>query len=169
MDMSAGTKDLLGDLTAVGTGVLAWMYTSTAMMDAPTVSLTQRFEDATANTLGVGVAKQIWPTYAGAGNLTPKVTGFLNNTTFAGVGLLVADHIASGFKQYRDKLDGLHSIVEGAGWGITIGGIVGGIFDPDATQPQNVNTGNPMTRGSMYGAGNVPYPRASPQGMVAVV
>ncbi|MGH7743895.1 MAG: hypothetical protein ACREQ5_03630 [Candidatus Dormibacteria bacterium] len=160
MDMSSGTKEMLGDVTAVGTGVLAWMYTSTALMDSPTASLTNRFEDAVANTLGQGVAKQIWPTYSGSGNLTPKVTGFLNNTTFAGIGLLIADHVGMSFKTYRDKLDGLHNIIEGAGWGITIGGAVGGIFDPDATQPQNVNTGNPATMNRGQAGQNVPYPRA---------
>ncbi len=170
MDMSAGNKELLGDATALGTGVLAWMYTSTKTMDGPGTPIKQRFEDALANTLGRGVVLAIDPKYSGTGDLTPKITGFINKTTFAGAGLLVADYIAMNFPQYKNKLDGLHNIVEGAGWGITLGGIFGGIFDPDVTQVQS-QQGNPNTQGNPLGQqyagtpGNLPFPRAGQLGV----
>jgi hypothetical protein len=131
LELSAKTTDLLGDLTTVGVGVLAWMRTSTKKFGTYT-SLKAQFEDAAANTVGAGIVKQMDSSYAGPGKLQPAFFGWANKTTGAGIALGIADWIvAEVYPPYTKDFDGLRKIVQGAATGLVVGGAIGGIFDPE--------------------------------------
>lgn len=170
MELSSKTTDTLGDLTAVGTGVLAWMYTSTKKWAAsnPTeYTLKQRTMDAIGDTFGHGVAMAIDPEQGGAGaDLHPKPFGWINSTTGYGIALGIADWIAGEtIPKYAKDLDGLRKIVQGAATGLTLGGAIGGIFDPgpeDIKKYPGSDSGTP--RGGSYVEAVVAHNRKAVQG-----
>jgi hypothetical protein len=166
----------MANAAGIGSGVLAWMYTSTAKMgNANSRTLSQRFEDAAANALGTQVITTLDPNYVangGQGSLTPKLMGWANKTTASGILLLAADYFADmAIPQYK-RLDGLHEIAQAVGYGVTIGGIVGGILDPQIaagyTQIRKV-TGQGPINASPVVTGNIPFPIASAGRSASVV
>lgn len=141
MDLSSKTYDMIGAAAGLGSGILAWMYTSTTNKYAAGSSLKLRFEDALADTLGAQVVNAIDSTYPVTGRAAPspqpKIWGWINSTTGTGIALALVDYFLGdviNFKPYSRDLDGLRKVVQGVAAGVTTGGVIGGIFDPPAGQ-----------------------------------
>jgi hypothetical protein len=161
-------ENLLGTGIAVGTGILGWELAATLKYALPNDILhysggipyspfsQQRFADAVAGLIGNGMTKKIFPSWTGAADFKPNLMGFLNKITYTGAALLIADKILSNVKQYRD-FPLAQTIISNAGKGLTVGGIVGGIFDPDPNSPA------PRANAAQGTAYNVPNPRINNQ------
>ena len=130
---SKNTQDVICAVIGVGTGVAVWETQSTAgfaQFNTSGYSLfsQQRFGDAIASTFGNGAAKAIFPTWSGAANFNLKPSGVLNKYTVVGAGGLFASWLLDDLKHFekiKPYLDAFFS-------GMLGGGIVGGLFDPDA-------------------------------------
>lgn len=113
-------------------GVGAWEFQATEKFDH-NVSLIskQRFGDAIAQTFGTNVAQKVFPNTQISGKQTVNPAGVINSTMGSGIGLLIVDKVAEEFfgSAYKN-MDGLQPVIRGAGKGILIGGIIGGLFDP---------------------------------------
>jgi hypothetical protein len=169
MDISAKTEHWIETGTAVGTGILAWENAATAKWAqkvGPTYGSLfskNRFCDALAGIIGNQATKAIVPSWTGVADMHPNLFGALNKTSLSGAAILVADAILREVIPQYNRLDGIPSIVKGAGMGILGGGIVGGIFDPNpsgftAVSPSPV-TGQIETGG--VATGNVPFSTGS--------
>jgi hypothetical protein len=127
--LKAGDMEGIGKILSVVTGVAGWMYASTGKWSSTSSNYTfkARFFDAVADTFGAGTAKALsGGTYTGSADFSFSPFGFINQITFGGVALLVADSLADGIDNYRM----VSPIIQGIGWGLTLGGIIGGLFDP---------------------------------------
>jgi hypothetical protein len=154
LELSSKTYDAMGDIAALGSGVLAWMYTSTAKYTATAQPYTiqRRFEDALASTFGRDVVIALDPSWAGwngSADLHPNYWGWINKTTGTGIGLGLADYVLGDLldiKAYSKDMDGLRKVVKGLAKGLTVGGVIGGVFDP---QPKTANgTPQPLSAGT---------------------
>jgi hypothetical protein len=164
MDFSDKQLGWIETGTALGTGVLAFEQASTIKFRAWWGSSyglldKRRFKDAIGALVGKDVLMKIFPDYVGPitqVEWAPNIFGAINKTSLSGAAILIADAIAKNLiPQYR-KMDGLPSVVHGAGVGITIGGAIGGIFDPNPsgyTALGQKETGGVAT-------GNVPFAQA---------
>jgi len=133
--------------TAAGVGFLAWQSAATNKYPYdPSVGIISqhRFIDALSGITGSNLANQaskavfgpnayqMTPT-SGVTNLNgPKFTPFgaLNSITFSGVGILIANSLLKEWVGQYKRFPIVPEVVEGAGWGALIGGVIGGMFDP---------------------------------------
>ena len=168
VEISKDTERLLGTVAAIGTGFFAWEYQATlkwtAGRQAPAgygLLSKQRFGDALAGLIGKGPASTIVPGWGGSADFNPHWNGVLNKTTFAGIGVLIADQVLQRlFKMWKTDLDAIPEIVRGVGAGLAIGGAIGGIFDPG---PGGFTIAAPGPSGQVA-SGNVPFFRGDVAG-----
>jgi hypothetical protein len=132
MELSAKAYDALGAVATVGTGVLAWMYESTKKnYSSGQGTLQGRLATAVGNTLGAPVQSALFGTKYPMGALKPSFWGWANKAVGAGILLGIADYVAGEFiPAYSKDLDGFRNVVQGTAIGLTVGGAIGGIFDP---------------------------------------
>jgi hypothetical protein len=166
MEFSAKTEHWMETGTTIGTAVLAWENAATAKYAAAnpqgySLFSMQRFGDALAGIIGHDLTFQIFGgKWGGKADFKPNIFGAINKTSVSGGIILAVDAILKEvFPEYR-KLDGVPAIVKGAGLGITIGGVVGGIFDPN---------GGSTSYGSPSGFQNVPNARGGQQQSVVAL
>lgn len=135
LSLSAKQAKQLESAVAILSGIGAWEFQATEKFDhnVPLISK-QRFGDAIAQTFGKNVATKIFPNTPIQGTQTINPGAVFNQTTFTGIGLLIADKLLDEFvgTEYR-KIDGLQPVIRGAGKGITFGGILGGLVDATYT------------------------------------
>jgi hypothetical protein len=174
MEFSAKTEGWITTGVAVGTGILAWEAAATAKFapwakanNVPYGLLTQhRFADALGLTIGYDAAHAIFPSEPCAkGYQTFNLMGAVNKTSMTGVAVLVADAILREVVPEYKKLDGIPSAVKGAGLGLTAGGIIGGVFDPN---PSGFTALGQQESG-MIATGNVPFGRSSERSQMTVL
>lgn len=167
----------ISDVLGIGAGILAWMNKSVSKFPSYTSApIRKRFEAALANTVGFSIVNAIDKTFVDTGaDLKPNIFGWANGTTAGGILLLIADAIGQHFPKYR-QLDGLHDIVEKVGWGVTLGGIAGGVFDPAAGQtgagvgaPSGFVSGVGTGVAGSVAVGGVPFTRGEGQTLTVVV
>jgi hypothetical protein len=146
LTLSSSQEKKLEDGLTVLAGIAAWEFQSTNKYDQGVSILSQqRFADAIANTFGTPVASKIFPKVALRSPGASMSPGGVFNTTMAtGIGLLILDAAAKEFfgTEYN-KLDGLGPVIRGTGKGLTVGGIVGGFFDPYAAPSIKTISGTP--------------------------
>lgn len=151
MTLSATQEKKLESAIAILSGIAAWEFQSTQKFDAGVSLISkQRFGDAIAQTFGTNVAQKLFPNTSITGKQTINPAGVINTTSLTGIGLLILDKVADEFvgKEYRD-LDGLQAVIRGSGKGLTVGGIVGGFFDPSyGTSVPAAGYGTAYPRGS---------------------
>jgi hypothetical protein len=131
--ISSSNKQAIASVVTVGSAILGWEYQTTSKWAASNPSnyglfSKQRFGDAVAQTFGNKAATQILPGYSGAADFTINPIGALNVVTVTGVALLIADSFLERLPFYKE----ISPFVEALGWGLTVGGAVGGFFDPAA-------------------------------------
>jgi hypothetical protein len=172
---SAKTGSMIENGTAAGIGFLAFVNAATSKF-APNYKANnspypvwgkRRIEDAIACIISSPNMKAIDSTFAGNDSPTAFALHPLaafNTTTFTGIGVLAADWAIKEVmpNKYYKSIPMLPDLVKGAGIGLLVGGIIGGIFDPapsgyTAVSPSPV-TGQLETGG--VATGNVPYGRA---------
>lgn len=161
MEISAKTNSLIETGTAVTAGFFGFVSAATAKLNPkPNAFSKTGIEYALAMVVGGNNITRIDPSF-GDNPIEPKLDfmGPFNDVTYAGIGLLAADWILKNEvpAKYYKNLDGVPSVVHGAGIGLLVGGIIGGLFDPPEPQLQ-VTYG----KAAMSNAGvNVPNIRAS--------
>jgi hypothetical protein len=171
MEFSDKTTNLVHTATAVGVGVIAWENAATAKWAANnpvqpySLFSMYRFKDAVCGLVGKNIAAKIFndPSMSGRGaDFKPTPFGAINQTSIAGIGVSIANKILTeAWPAYR-KLPLIPELIGGAGLGLAVGGIIGGIFDPNPSgftaMSNNPVTGQVETGG--VATGNVPYSRA---------
>lgn len=166
MEFSSKTENWITTGVAVGTGILAWESAATAKFvpwskanNVPYGLLTKhRFADALGLTIGYDAAHALFPDQPCAkGYQTFNLMGAINQTSVSGVVILVADAVLREVVPQYKHLDGIPSAVKGAGLGMTAGGILGGVFDPNPSG----YTALGQQESGMLATGNVPYGRSS--------
>lgn len=175
MDLTSNGKlDKIAKYGAgIGIGYLAWQSAATAKYPySSSIGLISqhRFIDALSGIIGAPTANQLSTSIFGAGAYQmqggPAGTVFspfktLNTITFTGAGLLIANSILKDNVSAYRRFPLVPEVVQGAGWGALIGGILGGMFDPSPSGYTAVNpspvTGQMETGG--VATGNVPYAR----------
>jgi hypothetical protein len=169
MDFSDKTLGWIETGTELGTGILAWENAATSKWakNNPVKNYSlfskYRFQDALCGLIGKDLTGKIFnEDMSGRGaDFAPNIFGAINKTSVTGIIILIADALLKEAVPTYRKLDGVPNIVHGAGIGVTIGGVVGGIFDPN---------GGSSSYGSPSGFQNVPNPRGgSQQTVVALV
>lgn len=178
MEINAKTEHWIETGTAVGTGVLAWEYEATKKYSQQVgyqgLFSKGRFEDALSGFVGSDTVRKIDPAYTGQGKAQFSLFGAINKTSLSGVAILIADSILkSAVPQYK-SLDVFPSIIKGAGMGMTVGGIVGGMFDPNPSGYTAVSRDRPLLsgQGELMGGiatGNVPFSRAGTLAQLSVL
>lgn len=163
---------------AAAVGYISWTNQATSKFSnytgagAPSMFGLQRFCDSLIGIIGNSnanaLANAIAPNQStrGFGNLGGQQQinpiGFLNKTTIYGAVTLVANSLVKDNYAPYKRFPIVPEVVEGAGWGLLIGGIIGGIFDPEPSGYTVVSpsplTGQVETGG--IATGNVPYARA---------
>ena len=137
--MDAKTSNLLGDLSALGVGVMAWMNTTTSKEATYRMStfggkypLSQRFVDAVGLSTGIDLSDFTdRRNEHGLLGPSPRLFGWVNKTVAGGIVLGLADYLAAElYPPYDKDFDGLRKIVKGVATGLVIGGAVGGVLDP---------------------------------------
>ena len=154
MELAAKDEKALTTLIGVGTGIAAWEAASTQqyVQFNPTgygLFSKQRFGDAVASTFGQGIAKQVMPGYTGAANQGFSPLKVVNKYSVGGGAVLVASELADNLDHY----DKFKPFVDAIGWGLLVGGAIGGFFDPEGyVLPGNAPATSPRgTVGSSYG------------------
>jgi hypothetical protein len=162
-------SDLIETATAAGIGFLAYVKTSTAKFEGQgglnstnyTLFSKGRVEDSIALFIGSNNMGKIDKSYLTNGATArpnqafPNPLKAFNFTTYAGVAVLLADKILKETvpNKYYKSLPAIPQFVHGAGIGLLVGGIIGGIWDPDPTA--NLRPGIPNS------APYAPSPRAT--------
>lgn len=174
MDFSTKTEGWITTGVAVGSGILAWEAAATDKFTAwakannvPYGLFTKhRFSDALGLTIGYDAAHALFPDQPCAkGYQQFNLMGAINKTSVSGVVILIADAILREVVPEYKKLDGIPSAVKGAGLGVTAGGIVGGVFDPNPSG----YTALGQTEVGMVATGNVPFGRSSERNQQSVL
>ena len=159
--LGGSAEQVIQKIVSIGTGVAAWEYQATAKYaeyneaykGGYSLFSTQRFGDALAGILGNQLTRKIIPGWGGAADFKPNPLGAINKTSVTGGALLFADaFLRKTWDIYRNDLDMIPDIVQAVGIGVTVGGIVGGIFDPvpplGNAQPQAMR--NPIVQRESY-------------------
>ena len=171
MDLSsAKTANLVENGTMAAAGFFGFIQASTAkyVKNYAAANITynlwskNRIEDAIANIVGGKTVQQIDSTYTNPGfaaqGIVPHISigTVLNNVTYAGAGLLIADAVLKEVvpAKYYKSVPVIPDAVHGTGIGLLVGGIVGGLFDP--TPSNAISTSYPSAQGTF-----VPSPRAA--------
>jgi hypothetical protein len=165
MNISQGTSNLIGNSITAATGFFGFVSAATQKFPqgpAYSVFSVHRIEDALACVVGGSTIAKIDPSCGTTANIKPSfsLTGPLNNTTYTGAGLLIADWALREFapNKYYKSLPAIPEAVKGAGVGMLIGGIIGGLFDPEPQlKPNTTSTFAGTTAGVA-----VPSPRGYP-------
>jgi hypothetical protein len=166
---SEKTSNLIEKGTAAGIGFLSFVKTSTAKFESmnPTgygLLSRHRIEDSIACIIGGDNLKSIDAGSTSGTTMQFHPLNAINYTTEVGIGVLVTDWAMRSLvpHKYYKGLPIVPDFVRGAGIGLLVGGIVGGIFDPAPSGYTIVNpspvTGQVETGG--IATGNVPYARA---------
>lgn len=167
MEISEKTSNLIQGGTAAAFGFMSWIKTATAKFEnvQPTggkygVFDKNRVEDAIMLMIGPEAMRAIDPSFAGGGSQAfPNPLGAFNPTTFTGAGFLIADYVLKKAlpPKYYKNLPVIPEVIKGIGIGVTVGGVIGGIWDP-APSPsyikavQNGSSNNSMSQPSTQGA-----------------
>lgn len=174
MEFSAKTEDWITKGLAISSGIIAWEQTATSKFVPWSqqnnidygLFTKHRFADALGLTIGYDAAHAIFPDQPCAkGYQTFNLMGAFNKTSISGMLILVADAILKQVVPDYKRLDGIPSAVKGIGLGMTAGGIVGGVLDPN---PSGYTVLGQTERG-MVATGNVPFGRASDRAQISVL
>jgi hypothetical protein len=129
--LNSSQRDVATNALTIATGLMGWEYQTTYKFsqggnrNGYGLFTKQRFGDAVAQTFGQSAAQRVLPGYSGAADFTVNPLGVINKVTVAGAAVLIGDSLLDGLPYYKD----VSPFVEAIGWGLTIGGIVGGFFD----------------------------------------
>ena len=176
MDISSEkTGHLVENAATAGIGFLAFVNAATSKFagnyatngQAYSLIGKQRIEDALSCIVGSGNVKALDSSYTQS--YAPTVPSIhpmmaLNNTTYAGIGLLVTDYALRTVApaKYYKSIPIVPDLMKGEGIGLLVGGVIGGICDPNPSGYTVVNP-SPVTGQVEVGGvatGNVPYARA---------
>jgi hypothetical protein len=175
MDLtSAKTGNLIENASTAGFGFLGFVNAATSKFAGNyasnnasySVFSKQRIEDALSCIVGKGNVAKLDSSYTQSYAPTaPSIhpMSALNMTTYYGLGTVIADwalrEVAPA--KYYKSVPILPDVVKGAGVGLLIGGIIGGIFDPNPSGYTMISP-SPLTGQNETGGiatGNVPYAR----------
>lgn len=157
MDILGGkTGDTVTTLGAVGIGILAWEAAATGKYNRANYSLfsISRFSDALSGLIGKDLALKITGNPTGA-DMHPNFFGWANKITGSGViGYIVNQVLKAYVPKYKD-FDAIAEFVDKVTAAIAVGGVVGGIFDPN---PSGFSVMGMRESGGVA-SGNVPFGR----------
>jgi hypothetical protein len=171
MEFSDKTTNLIHTATAVGVGVIAWESQATSKWAANnpvqpySLFSMYRFKDAVCGLVGKQIAGKIFneDMSARGADFKPTPFGAINKTSMAGIALSIVNKaLTDAWPAYR-KFPLISEIVGGAGLGLAVGGVIGGIFDPNPSG-YTVLSPNPLTGQIETGGiatGNVPFSTGS--------
>jgi hypothetical protein len=165
MEIDTKTSGYIEAGAAAGFAFMSWVKTATQKYEAynaANVSLSysifakRRIENALALMVGDPAVKALDPTYTGGvTQVFPNPIGALNTNTAIGAGLLVTDYILRNFvsAKYYKHLPVIPNLVRGTGIGVTIGGIIGGMWDPEPSDAyKNINHSQEATKPTQIGS-----------------
>ncbi|MGD0645909.1 MAG: hypothetical protein ABSA75_13465 [Candidatus Bathyarchaeia archaeon] len=166
----AKTGKLIEKGTAASVGFLSFVNAATQKFSYGAgypVWSKSRIEDAIACVVGGTAVQSLDSTYsAGVRNIQGfqlKPLSAINPTTEAGIAVLVTDWALKEAlpNKYYKSLPVVPDVMKGAGIGLLVGGIIGGLFDP-APSGYTITNPSPITGQIETGGiatGNVPYAR----------